>query len=99
MVCTVRPDVPLSGAAGINRASRRQRARGEEWIMVEGTVKWYNEKKQYGFIESQGIEDIFFHGTSIVDHGFFGLTKDDRVSFEVRQTDRGRQAFQVKVLR
>jgi cold shock protein len=67
--------------------------------MLEGTVKWYNEKKQYGFIESQGMEDVFFHTTSIVDHGFFGLAKADRVSFEIRQTDRGRQAFQVKVLR
>ncbi|MCU0564023.1 MAG: cold shock domain-containing protein [Desulfobacterales bacterium] len=67
--------------------------------MPEGTVKWYNEKKQFGFIASQGIEDIFFHATSIVDHGFFGLAKDDRVSFDIRQTDRGRQAFQVKVLR
>jgi CspA family cold shock protein len=67
--------------------------------MLEGTVKWYNEKKQYGFIESQGIEDVFFHGSSIADHGFFGLRKADRVSFEIRQTQRGRQAFEVKVLR
>jgi CspA family cold shock protein len=66
--------------------------------MLEGKVKWYNKKKQYGFIESQGIEDIFFHGSNIADHGFFGLAKADRVSFEIRQTERGRQAFQVKVL-
>jgi CspA family cold shock protein len=67
--------------------------------MLEGTVKWYSQKKQYGFIQSQGIEDVFFHGTSIVDSGFFELAKDDRVSFEIRQTERGRQASQVKVLR
>ncbi len=66
--------------------------------MLEGKVKWYNKKKQYGFIESQGIEDVFFHESSIVDHGFFGLAKEDRVSFEIRQTERGRQAFKVKVL-
>lgn len=67
--------------------------------MLEGTVKWYNRKKQFGFIASQGIEDVFFHESSIVDSGFFELAKDDRVSFELRQTERGRQASQVKVLR
>lgn len=67
--------------------------------MHEGVVKWFNEKKNYGFIESSGLEDVFFHGTSIADHGFFGLTKSDRVTFEVKETQRGRQAFNVKVMR
>jgi cold shock protein len=67
--------------------------------MLQGIVKWYSPKKQYGFIASEGIEDIFFHTSSIADSGFFEIAKDDRVSFEVRQTDRGRQAFQVRVLR
>jgi CspA family cold shock protein len=67
--------------------------------MQEGVVKWFNEKKNYGFIEASGQEDIFFHGSSIADHGFFGLTKSDRVTFEVKETQRGRQAFNVKVVR
>jgi CspA family cold shock protein len=67
--------------------------------MQEGVVKWFNEKKNYGFIEAIGQEDIFFHGSSIADHGFFGLSKSDRVTFEVKETQRGRQAFNVKVVR
>ena len=67
--------------------------------MLQGTVKWFSNKKQYGFIESEGIQDIFFHQTSIEDSGFFEIAKDDRVSFEIRQTERGRQAFKVRVIR
>ncbi len=66
--------------------------------MPEGTVKWFNKKKNYGFIESDGQEDVFFHGSQIIDHGFFGLTTDDKVSFEIRDTQNGRQAVKVKVI-
>ena len=65
--------------------------------MSEGTVKWFNKKKNFGFIESEGQEDIFFHGSKIVDHGFFGLQANDPVTFEVRDTPQGRQAVNVKV--
>jgi len=65
--------------------------------MSEGTVKWFNKKKNYGFIESEGLEDVFFHGSQIVDHGFFGLQANDRVSFEVKDTRNGRQAVNVRV--
>ena len=37
--------------------------------MQEGIVKWFNTKKNYGFIESEGETDIFFHSSSIIDHG------------------------------
>jgi CspA family cold shock protein len=73
--------------------------RKERVSMQEGVVKWFNEKKNYGFIESNGQEDIFFHGSSIADHGFFGLAKSDRVTFDVKETQRGRQAVNVKVMR
>ena len=66
--------------------------------MPEGTVKWFNKKKNYGFIESEGQEDVFFHGSQIVDHGFFGLTNNDKVSFEIRDMQNGRQAVKVKVI-
>jgi len=65
--------------------------------MPEGTVKWFNKKKNYGFIASEGQEDVFFHGSQIADHGFFGLQANDRVSFEVQETRQGRQAVKVKV--
>ena len=67
--------------------------------MLEGTVKWFNDKKNYGFIVSDGQEEIFFHGSSISDHGFFGLKTNDRVTFEIRETQKGPQAFKIKVIR
>jgi CspA family cold shock protein len=64
--------------------------------MAEGRIKWYNEKKGYGFIESDEEGEIFVHKTGIVDHGFFTLRADDPVSFETKQTQRGKQAINVK---
>ena len=65
--------------------------------MPEGTVKWFNKKKNFGFIASKDQEDVFFHGSQIIDHGFFGLTSNDKVSFEIKDTQNGRQAVKVKV--
>jgi CspA family cold shock protein len=65
-------------------------------FMAEGRIKWYNEKKGYGFIESDEEGDVFVHRTGIEDHGFFTLRTDDRVSFEIKETQRGRQAINVK---
>ena len=64
--------------------------------MAEGRIKWYNEKKGYGFIESEEEGDIFVHKSGIEDHGFFTLRSEDLVSFEVKETQRGKQAFKVK---
>jgi CspA family cold shock protein len=65
--------------------------------MKKGTVKWYDEKKGYGFIETQDHGDIFMHGTSIKDHGFFTLDKSDPVTFELQETPRGLQAVNVRI--
>ena len=64
--------------------------------MAEGRIKWYSEKKGYGFIETDNESDIFVHRTGIEDHGFFELQKLDRVSFEIKETPRGKQAFKVR---
>ena len=64
--------------------------------MVEGRIKWYNEKKGYGFIKTENGEEIFLPKKGIQDPGYFGLQKDDRVSFEIKKTNRGSQAFNVK---
>ena len=64
--------------------------------MAEGRIKWYNEKKGYGFIESDKDGDIFVHSTGIEDHGFFPLRADDRITFEIKETQRGKQAVKVK---
>ena len=66
--------------------------------MVKGIVKWFRNEKGYGFIEMENGEEIFLHSTGIQDHGHFGLQKDDRVSFEIKKTNRGSQAFKVKPL-
>ncbi|MFC1816162.1 cold-shock protein [Thermodesulfobacteriota bacterium] len=65
--------------------------------MEKGTVKWYNEKKGYGFIETENDGDIFMHSRSIKDHGFFMLKKSDRVTFEIKETRHGRQAANVRI--
>lgn len=72
---------------------------GERRVMKEGTVKWYSEKKGYGFIEVEDEEDIFMHSRSIKDHGFFVLQKDDRVTFEIKETRYGRQAANVRIIK
>jgi CspA family cold shock protein len=64
--------------------------------MAEGRIKWYNEKKGYGFIETDAENDIFVHSSGIKDHGFFVLQKLDRVSFDIRETPRGKQAVNVR---
>ncbi len=64
--------------------------------MAEGRIKWYSEKKGYGFIETDNEDDIFVHSSGIKDHGFFVLQKLDRVSFEIKETARGKQAVNVR---
>ena len=66
--------------------------------MPEGQVKWYSEKKGYGFIETDDGGEIFLHKSGIESHGHFGLQKSDRVTFEIKTTPRGPQAIKVKPL-
>lgn len=63
---------------------------------MEGLVKSYNEKKGYGFIETQEHGLIFIHKSGIKDFGPFGLQKGDSVSFEVKTTPKGVQAVNLK---
>jgi len=65
-------------------------------MMAEGTVKWFNEKKGYGFITKEDGQDLFVHFSSIDMPGFKSLTQGDNVSFEVEESDRGPQAKNVK---
>lgn len=64
--------------------------------MPEGRIKWYNEKKGFGFIETETEGDIFLHSSGIEDHGYFTLTKEDRVTFEVKKSHHGVQAVRVR---
>ena len=66
--------------------------------MAEGRVKWFNEKKGYGFIQSDGGKDVFVHYSSIEGVGFKSLSEGERVSFDVEQGTKGPQAVKVKKL-
>ncbi len=63
--------------------------------MAEGIVKWFNEKKGFGFIEQNEGEDLFVHYTSINTSGFRTLAEGEKVTFEVEQDPRGPAATNV----
>jgi len=64
--------------------------------MAEGRVKWFNEKKGYGFIESETHGDVFVHYTGIEGQGFRTLRELERVTFEIEDFQKGPQAVNVK---
>ena len=67
--------------------------------MAEGTVKWFNGEKGFGFIApSDGSADVFVHFSEIQGRGFRTLEENQRVSFEVGQGQKGPQATGVTVI-
>ncbi len=65
-------------------------------MMVKGKVKWFNEKKGFGFIEREEGDDVFVHYSSITGDGFRTLSEGDVVEFEVEDSPRGPQATNVR---
>lgn len=57
--------------------------------MPKGIVKWFNDKKGYGFIKQEDGRDIFVHFSSVNMQGFKTLAEGDEVSFDVEESDRG----------
>jgi CspA family cold shock protein len=64
--------------------------------VAEGTVKWFNDTKGFGFIAQPGGEDIFVHHTAIMMDGFRTLPEGSRVEFDVVQGPKGLQAANVR---
>ena len=66
--------------------------------MAEGIVKWFSEKKGYGFIEQDDGRDVFVHYSSINTPGFKTLAEGQRVSFDVEENERGPVAKNVNAV-
>lgn len=66
--------------------------------MAEGIVKWFDDKKGYGFIEQEDGPDVFVHHSGINASGFRSLEEGARVSFEIEQGQKGPAAVNVDVI-
>jgi len=65
---------------------------------MTGRVKWFNDRKGFGFIEVEGQKDVFVHHSAIQVDGFKSLKEGDEVEFEVTQGPKGPQATNVKII-
>ena len=74
---------------------KKQDGSGEGTYMVNGTVKWFNDSKGFGFLEQENGEDVFCHFSAIVGEGFKSLSEGDRVTFDVVKGPKGLQAANV----
>jgi CspA family cold shock protein len=66
--------------------------------MAEGTVKWFNDSKGFGFIEQESGPDVFVHFSAIAGDGFKSIAEGQRVSFDVTDGPKGPQAANVEKL-
>ncbi len=64
--------------------------------MVQGRIKWYNEKKGYGFITSEEYGEVFVHRSGVREYGHFGLQENDPVTFDIKETSQGKQAVNLR---
>ncbi len=65
--------------------------------MVNGTVKWFNDKKGFGFIEQENGTDVFVHHSGIVSNGFKSLDEGAHVTFDIENGPKGPSAINVKI--
>jgi CspA family cold shock protein len=66
--------------------------------VAQGTVKWFNNEKGYGFIAVDGGQDVFVHYSAIQSEGYRSLDEGQRVEFVIAQGPKGPQADEVKIV-
>ena len=66
--------------------------------MASGIIKWFSDKKGYGFIAQEEGPDVFVHNTGIEGNGFKSLREGDRVTFDIEQGQKGPSAVNVTVV-
>jgi len=71
---------------------------GGHWVMAVGKVKWFNNGKGYGFIETEEGDDVFVHFSAIQGEGYKTLNQGQSVEFEVSDGEKGPQASNVVIL-
>jgi cold shock protein len=67
-------------------------------MMTQGTVKWFNSEKGFGFLAQEGGPDVFVHYSEIEGNGYRSLEENQRVEFDVNQGPKGPQAVGVRAI-